>query len=188
MRATLDGMRAQATEGFHAWFVGVPTDGLQRFTAEFRTTARFEAVECLHGAGAGHYATSEDGTTLRFEADLRSVDNAADEAPRRLVAHDHLRFRVEPSDGRVTLLSATRRGRRMPTRTGQGNAPVTLPVTFGVDSPTLAVGNLSLLLPATEQVSIRAPAALYLGVVRPAEREIDDATRERLEALGYVEE
>jgi arylsulfatase A-like enzyme len=185
MSATLDRLRA-AAEGVHLWLVGTAEDGVQRLDALLTTDGRFDQVECVHGEEAAHYDVTDEGRTLRIAAEVSASDNDRGQLPKRLTAHDHVKFRLDSPDARVTLVRATHQGTALRARTGQKKTPARTPLVFTVAAPALAVEHLELLFPTNAAVSMAVEPGAYLGVVRAVERQLDEATKARLRALGYL--
>jgi len=186
MSATLDRLRAAATEGAHLWLVGTGEDGVQRLEALLTTDGRFDQVECAHGEAAGHYEVTDEGRTLRIAAEVSASDNDRGQLPKRLTAHDHVKVRLDSPDARVTLVRATHQGAALRARTGQQKTLARTPLVFTVTTPELAVEHLELLFPTNAAVSMAVEPGAYLGVVRAVERQLDEATKARLRALGYL--
>jgi hypothetical protein len=187
MTAELDRRRAASAEGIHAWLVGESDDRARAMEVSFSTDGRFRDAQCQHGPDAGHVVVAADGQQLRIRATVQSTDNPRDEIPTRIVGVDEVEFRVEPADARVVLVAALSDGAPVPVRTGGAKAAALLPLAFDATTPALAAERKDLLFGTSRDLSITDPSGVYLAVSRPAEIPLDDATRERLRALGYID-
>ena len=186
MVATLETERANATEGITLWLVGGDDDRPRTMDVMLTTDGEFSDAGCQHDASAGHVRMATDGKELLIRTIVQSTDNPRAKVPARIVGLDVVEFKVAPENSRVTVSRALTDETPAIVRTGANKSLAEVPFDFDATNPSLSVERKDALFGRNADLSITDAPGIYLTVTRPVEMVIDDATRERLRALGYL--
>lgn len=187
---------AQAEPGIHFRNVNLieKNANVHTFQITFRTEGRFVDLRRRQFEDGDVARILEDGRVLRMA--VRGI-NRCDTRNLRvrnwwLVDEDSISFNVEPAGARIVVEryecdAAPEVGLSV----GSGKVAVkTLPFAFDIHSKEVLAIDAGALVQPGEEFSLTGPPGGYLAVVPPrsqvAQSELDDATRERLRALGYV--
>lgn len=161
------------------------------FHGTFTTTGRFTDLERRQTEEEDIITLEEDDRRLSFRITCRNYKNPTRKHPPIIIDEDCFTFRLDPPDAPITVEKFACEGLDgLPLYLGQERTKVDkLPRTFSMDSlELLALNESTIRRTSLQTVSDLPPGGTLIAFPDRIRQdvEMDEATRDRLKALGYI--